>query len=333
MDELALKSLFEKISSDSSLRKTLMEAIQPPTDAASTSENTQPPSGQTEQHTNNASQVADEHLPDDPSLVADVHQSRGVNGRGADVPSLSVNPQATEDLAETDGVQIQGRSVDNSVAFDPAAVAPSDEFVFDTHEVITNYLEKHFRSSLDKDVRNSMHKMHPVPRTPVMKVLNVDRYMMDHLRQCFLKSHDGELGTVQAALLSAAGPLMCLWSDLVDNNLLADDSAVINVHDVLNIIQHMLVLMGNANELLSQAQRCNILQCIDKTLEKYGKEPRSNSLEFLLGEEFCSQLKSKVKLDKILSQVISLLKHFHPYREQCRDSRQTTLGQSKQQFF
>ena len=113
--------------------------------------------------------------------------------------------------------------MDNSVAFDPIAVAPSDEFVFDTHEVITNYLEKQFRSSLDKDVRNSMHKMHPVPRTPVMKVFKVDRYVMDHLRQRFPKSRDGELGTVQAALLSAAGQLTCLWSDLLDNNLLADE--------------------------------------------------------------------------------------------------------------
>ena len=99
-----------------------------------------------------------------------------------------------------------------------------------------------------------MHKMHPVPRTPVMKVPKVDRYMMDHLRQRFPKSPNSELGTVQAALLSAAGPLTCLWSDLLENNLLADDSAVINVHDVLNIIQRTLVLMGNANELLSQAR-------------------------------------------------------------------------------
>ena len=86
--------------------------------------------------------------------------------------------------------------MDNLVAFDPTAVAPSDEFVFDTHEVITNYLEKQFRLYLDKHVRNSMHKMHPVPRTPVMKLSKVDRYMMDHLRQRFPKSHDGELGTV-----------------------------------------------------------------------------------------------------------------------------------------
>ena len=142
-----------------------MEAIQPPTDAASnsenTKENTQPP-GQTDQHTNNVNQVADEHLRDKPSLVADVHQSKGVNGWGANVSSSLVNPPVTEDLDEVDGTQPQGRSVDNSVTFDPTAVARSDEFVFDTHEIITNYLEKHFCSSLDKDAANSMHKMYPM---------------------------------------------------------------------------------------------------------------------------------------------------------------------------
>ena len=78
MDGLALKSLFEKISSDFSLWKTFMEAIQPPTDAASNSENTYP-RGQKDQHTDNVSQVADEHLCDNPSLVANLYQLRGVN--------------------------------------------------------------------------------------------------------------------------------------------------------------------------------------------------------------------------------------------------------------
>ena len=75
------------------------------------------------------------------------------------MPSSLVNPQVTEDLDEVDGIQPQGRSVDNSVAFDPTAVAPSDELVFDTHEVITNYLEKHFCSSLDKDIQNAPRPM------------------------------------------------------------------------------------------------------------------------------------------------------------------------------
>ena len=37
--------------------------------------------------------------------------------------------------------------------------------------------------------------------------------------------------------------------------------------------------------------------------------------------------------DTTLSQVVSLSKHFHSYRERSRDSRQTTMGCSKQQFF
>ena len=55
-----------------------MEAIQPPTDAASNSGNMQP-RGQKDQHTDNVSQVADEHLCDNPSLVANLYQSRGIN--------------------------------------------------------------------------------------------------------------------------------------------------------------------------------------------------------------------------------------------------------------
>ena len=93
-----------------------------------------------------------------------------------------------------------------------------------------------------------MLKMHPVPRTPVMKVPKVDRYMMDHLRQCFPKSRDGELGTVQGALLSVAGPLTCLWSNLLDNNLLVDELVVIDVHDVVNIIRRTLVLISLVNQ-------------------------------------------------------------------------------------
>ena len=60
------------------------------------------------------------------------------------MPLSSGNPPTTKYLEEVEGAQPQGRSVDNSVAFDPTAVASSDEFVFDTHEVITNYLEKLF---------------------------------------------------------------------------------------------------------------------------------------------------------------------------------------------
>ena len=92
-----------------------------------------------------------------------------------------------------------------------------------------------------------MHKTHPVPHTPVMKVPKVDRFMLDHLKQNYPKSRDAELGTIQSALLSATGPLTCLWADIIDSELHTNEEGVVNVHDVLDIVQRTLVLLGNAN--------------------------------------------------------------------------------------
>jgi len=59
-----------------------------------------------------------------------------------------------------------------------------------------------------------------------------------------------------------------LWLELLDNKILKDkhiNISMMNVHDVLNVVQHMLVLLGNANELISQA---NIFRAVDQGLEQ-----------------------------------------------------------------
>ena len=213
-------------------------------------------------------------------LGAGVPQSRGVSGLAAGVPQSSGNPlgdggPSAPLMRQTPALRAGGGAY--ATAFDPSSLSSDDDFTFDTHEVITEYLETHFRSSLHKDVRSAMHKAHPVPRTPVMKVPKVDQFVVDHLNQRFPKSRDAELGTIQAALLRSAGPLSCLWSELLDNDLLKDEDSTINVHDVMNVVQRTLVLLGNANELISQARRCNILRSVDQGLEKYGKESPSKS--------------------------------------------------------
>ena len=114
-------------------------------------------------------------------------------------------------------------------------------------------------------------------------------------------------------LLKCAGPLSCLWSELLDNNLLEDEGAVNNVHDVLEVVQCTLVLLGNANELISQTRRCAILKCVDHNLEKYGKDPPKNNGDLLFGKEFCAQLKSQVGSDKALSQMVTLVNRYQPY--------------------
>jgi len=78
-------------------------------------------------------------------------------------------------------------------------------------------------------------------------------FYASHLKQNYPKSRDVELGTIQSALLSATGLLTCLWADIINNDLQADEEAVVNVHNVLDIVQRTLMLMGKANELVSQA--------------------------------------------------------------------------------
>ena len=78
--------------------------------------------------------------------------------------------------------------------------------------------------------------------------------------------------------------MTCMWSDLIKQNLQEDPDATINVHDVLEIIQRSLVLLGNANKVLSQMT--NLLELADKSLEKYAQDSPSQAGEFLFGQAF-----------------------------------------------
>ena len=327
MEENTVLSLLESISGSDSLRKKFLDALQGPvqqndvregdaTDPPVVPNHPSPISGESQL-------AANERQPGiNASLGANAPQSRGVS-LGASVLQSSGNPLG-------DGGPQYSVSEGATTIFDPDSLTSEDEFTFDTHQVIIDYLETHFRASLHKDVRSAMNKAHPVPRTPALKVPKVDGFVLDHLKQRFPKSRDHELGTIQAALQRCAGPLSCLWSELIDNDLLKSEDSVINVHDVLNVLQRTLVLLGNANELVSQTRRCNVLRAVDQGLEKYGKEPPSNNQEFLFGKEFCSQLKAQVESDKTLSQVVQLSHRYKPYDQKAR---QTTLGRSKKQFF
>ena len=115
--------------------------------------------------------------------------------------------------------------------------------------------------------------------------------------------------------------MACLWAELIDNDLLSDPDASVNVHDVLNIFQRSLVLMDNANKLISQLRRTKILQSVDKSLERYGQESMSDSGEFLFGGDFTKHLKGKVETDTSLAQVVSMSQRYHPYN----NSRQSTI--------
>ena len=343
MDDDALQSLFNKLSSDESLRKQLFEAIQPQGDdnpsgggdPATEPLEPQEGAGVNNQLTTNRRQAD--------NLVTDRHQQTGmatdrrqqentVADRHQTVEQQPGVQEPTEgDKDDTGSSRIpvnEGASGSGLNTFDPSSLAAGDIHVFDAPQIINEYVEKHFRAVLDKETRDIMFKEHPVPSTPVMRAPKVDEFMLGHLKSRFPRSNETQLRTIQNALLSATGPLACLWADFISNDMLTEDSTV-SVHDVLEVVQRTLVLLGNANTLLTQTRRDSILQAVDRSLVKYGKECAPTTGDHLFGKDFTSSLKKEVEQDKSLSQIVALNRRHHPYER----SRQSTLGRTSKQFF
>jgi len=56
------------------------------------------------------------------------------------------------------------------------------------------------------------------------------------------------------------GCVTYLWLDLIKQNLLVDSNMTISIHEFhTEVVQQLLVLLGNVNELLSQMRSPNIL--------------------------------------------------------------------------
>ena len=69
--------------------------------------------------------------------------------------------------------------------FNPDSLALGDDYVFDTPQIINEYVEKYFCAQLWKEVREAMDKVHPVPDMPVMRAPGVDEFAHHHLQSWF----------------------------------------------------------------------------------------------------------------------------------------------------
>ena len=166
---------------------------------------------------------------------------------------------------------------------------------------IEKYVEKHFRRSLSKEERTAMLKRHPKPDTNAAAPPKLDSFVADFAGKKLDKARDSQLAKIQGAMLYAANPLTNLWADLIEQGLVQDSQAAIHVANVLEIIQRSLVLLGNANSLISETRRENALESIHPSLKKYGKGEFTKAKADLFGEEFKDTLVKKVEADSALS--------------------------------
>ena len=153
--------------------------------------------------------IPSSHQSDNSPLAARVRQF----GAMIDPLAARVHQGEVNDAMNPNGGHQIETNNENSAGpsdFDPAHYTADDEYTFDAQSAITNYIEKHSRSTLDKTSRSAMHKEHPVPNTPATKAPKVDGFVTDYLKAAFPKSDDGELIKVQSALLKVCGPMACM---------------------------------------------------------------------------------------------------------------------------
>ena len=152
-----------------------------------------------------------------------------------------------------------------------------------------------------------MLKKHPKPNTKVMVPPKLDQFVCDFAPKKVDKSRDAAMCKIQGSLLYAVNPLANLWSGLIEQGLTMDPEALIPVSDVLDIIQRSIVLIGNANNLVSETRREVALEAIHPSLKKYAKGDFKDAESDLFGEKFKDVLVKKVEADGALSKAVNIV--------------------------
>jgi hypothetical protein len=204
--------------------------------------------------------------------------------------------------------QSSSASESENESFDPTLEREDkDDFKVKVPRTIEKYIDKHFRRSLSKEERTAMLKKHPKPDVEAALPPKLDSFVADFAGKKLDKARDSQLAKIQGAMLYAAGPLTNLWADLIEQGLANDSDAAIHVSDILETIQRSLVLLGNANSLISETRREIALESIHPSLKKYGRGEFAKAKADLFGQEFKDTLVKKVEADSALSKAVSIV--------------------------
>ena len=113
---------------------------------------------------------------------------------------------------------------------------------WDTPKPIIPFLEKYFNKAL-LSWRNFPSRI---------VVSSQDEQVKEHLKMKGKDPHFGSeklLYKLQEQMLDVAGPLTCLWADLLNNE------AHISAEDTPLLVQRALVLLGSASHAISQKKK------------------------------------------------------------------------------
>ena len=119
------------------------------------------------------------------------------------------------------------------VEFDPAV---QSENTWDPPSVIKAFLERHFNRSLSEEEMKKILGDFP---KPACEVPRLDNQLKEHLQNKGKDPHYGSEKTtykLQESLLDVAGPLTCLWGDLLNKD------AKVSAESILLLVQRALTV-------------------------------------------------------------------------------------------
>ena len=100
----------------------------------------------------------------------------------------------------------------------------------------------------------------------------------------------------------------------------------------MDALQRSLVLLGNANNLISETRREIALEAIHPSVKRYGKGDFSTTEEILFGEAFKETLVKKVEADSVLAKAVNIVSRSSKGRDNHYNRSQNRYGK-KDRFF
>lgn len=130
------------------------------------------------------------------------------------------------------------------IEFDPT-VDPKDSWK--APSTMTLFLEKHFNRSLSDDEREAIMKDFPRSHCDALTTPKINDDLKEQLKSKGKDLHFGaekSLYKIQDQLMDVAGPLTCLWADLLNKE------GETSPEDVLLLIPRALVLVGSTSHAI-----------------------------------------------------------------------------------
>ena len=127
-----------------------------------------------------------------------------------------------------------------------------DGATWEAGETIDSFLEKHFSCIISAEERDSIMGNFPRPACAVLHTPKLDEEVKKLIKQAGKDPHFGTekaLYKLQDQMLDLAGPLTCLWADLLSKD------AKVKTEDVILLLQRVLVLLGSASHTITRERR------------------------------------------------------------------------------